>query len=80
MNLKFPSKWRLHSSKSSTLNTETIPESAIEDFMGGIRRTAMQGNVKFYYEHYKKYFSLANGQPHYKSSRSLSDLKPHLSD
>ena len=68
MPLKFPNEWRINPPKSSYLNTDTITQSAIQDFMGLIRKTATQGDIQYFFEYFKKYFCLADGSPHFRSS------------
>lgn len=68
MRLKFPSEWRIKTPKSSLTNTENIPHEAIQDLVGLIRQISTQGDLKFFLEHFKKYFCLSNGNPYYPSS------------
>ena len=70
MALKFPKEWRIRPPKSSSRDIENMPDRAVQDFLGLIRKTAYQGNLKHFFEHYKGYFCLSNGNPHVSSSNS----------
>ncbi|MCZ6818698.1 MAG: hypothetical protein O7G31_04320, partial [Calditrichaeota bacterium] len=61
--------------------TENIPEEAVENFLSLIRKTGTQGDLKHFIEHFKGYFCLANGNPHYPSSNtswSQTDLASEM--
>ena len=68
MALKFPSRWRFDAPKSANEKANSIPGGAVQDFMRLIRKTATQGDVQDFLEHYKGYFCAANGTTHYRSS------------
>ena len=68
MFLRFPKEWRIRPPKSSSMITESIPGGAIEDFWSLIRKTATQGDLQHFLEHFKGHFCLANGNPHFQSS------------
>jgi hypothetical protein len=50
------------------MHTDKIPEEAVYDFMGMIRKTATQGDLQDYLEHFKRFFCATNGNPHSRSS------------
>lgn len=63
------------------MNTESISGAAVEDFLSLIRKTAAQGDLKNFLEHFKGYFCLANGNPHFQSSStswSQTDLEREM--
>ena len=70
MVLKFPSRWRFEAPTSTNENAEEIPGDAVQDFMRLIRKTATQGDLQDYLEHFKGYFCTANGTTHYTSSNA----------
>lgn len=83
MVLKFPTTWRFHPPHSDRLNTNYIPQGAIDAFLGLIRKTATQGDLQDFLEHFKRYFCSANGNPHYGSSNASwadTDLQSAMSD
>ena len=61
MGLIFPKEWRLYPPTGGAWNTESIRRNVIEVFMGLIRRTASQGDLQDFFEHFKRYFNLARG-------------------
>ena len=68
MVLMFPAAWRFHPPYSEQLHTDKIPDGAVHDFMGMIRKTATQGDLQGFLEHFKRFFCATNGNPHYRSS------------
>jgi len=70
MVLKFPSQWRFDAPKSANENANRIPGSAVQDFMRLIRKTATQGDLQGFLEHYKGYFCATNGATHFTSSNA----------
>lgn len=70
MVLKFPSRWRFDAPRSANEKAKRIPGGAVQDFMRLIRKTATQGDLQDFLEHYKGYFCAANGTTHYKSSNA----------
>lgn len=83
MVLKFPTVWRFHPPREGNLNTERIPQGAIDAFLGLIRKTATQGDFQDFLELFKGYFRAANGNPHYRSSNAGwadTDLQSAMSD
>jgi hypothetical protein len=52
------------------LNTTTIPEGAIQEFMDLIGKVATQGDLQEYLEHFKGYYCSANGTTHIWSTNS----------
>jgi hypothetical protein len=82
MVLKFPTVWRFHPPRGGSLNTEHIPEYAINDFLGLIRKTATQGDLQDFLEHFKRFFCATNGNPHSRSSSAGwadTDLQSEMS-
>ncbi len=74
MTLQFPPAWRFRPPEGGTLETATIPDDAIGDFMNLVRKVVTQGDRKDFFEHYKVHFSLANGTtPIYSSSASWAE-------
>lgn len=71
MRLRYPSEWRIRPPISTIYNTETIPQNVRDEFIGLIRRTAAQGDSQHFFEKYKRFYCLVNGNP-YNSSSSLS--------
>jgi hypothetical protein len=68
MGLSFPSRWRFEAPKSANGKADRVPPGAVQDFMGLIRKTATQGDLQSFLEHYKGFFCTANGTTHYRSS------------
>jgi hypothetical protein len=68
MPLKFPGRWRFEPPTSANENTNRVPSSAVQDFMALVRKTATQGDLQGFLEHYKGFFCAANGTTHYPSS------------
>jgi len=68
MVLKFSASWRFRPPHSEQLHTDQIPDGAVHDFMGMIRKTATQGDLQDYLEHFKRFFCATNGNPHSRSS------------
>src|SRR5262245_3767766 len=68
MGLSFPSRWRFEAPKSVNGKADCVPPGAVQDFMGLIRKTAAQGDLQSFLEHYKSFFCTANGTTHYRSS------------
>jgi len=68
--LKFPPAWRFRPPKDNTWATERIPSDAVDEFLGMIRKVAAQGDLQDFLEHFKDFFSAANGNPHYRSSNA----------
>jgi hypothetical protein len=72
--LKFPPAWRFRPPVSETLNTSTIPDDAIGDFMSLVRKVVTQGDRQEFLEHYKVHFFIANGTtPIYSSNASWAE-------
>ncbi len=61
MTLKFPPEWRFRPPAGGTINTATIPNEAIDDFVNLVRKVVTQGDRKELLEHFKVHFSIANG-------------------
>jgi hypothetical protein len=70
MVLKFPPSWRFRPPRGEKLHTDQIPDSAVHAFMGMIRKTATQGDLQDYLEHFKRFFCATNGNPHSRSSNA----------
>jgi hypothetical protein len=68
--LKFPSRWRFVPPKSEAGEADFIPIGAVRDFTQLIRKTATQGDLQDFLEHFKGYFCAANGTAHYTSSNA----------
>jgi len=70
MVLKFPANWRFRLPHSERLHIDQIPDEAVHDFMGMIRKTATQGDLQEYLEHFKRFFCATNGNSHSRSSNA----------
>jgi hypothetical protein len=68
MALTFPPAWRFRPPTSATLNTSTVPDEAIGEFMGLLRKVVTQGDRHELLEHFKVHFSIANGTTPIRSS------------
>ena len=81
MVLKFPASWRFRPPHSEQVHTDYIPDEAVNDFMGMIRKTATQGGPQDFFEHFKRFFCATNGNPHSRSSSAgwaESDLQTEM--
>jgi hypothetical protein len=68
--LKFPPAWRFRPPTSDVLNTLTIPDEAIGEFMGLVKKVVTQGDRQEFLEHFKVHFSIANGTTPLNSSNA----------
>lgn len=70
MVLKFPNAWRFRPPRGEALNTTSIPDGALNEFFGMIQKTATQGDLQEFLEHFKGYFCAAKGTTHIWSSNA----------
>lgn len=81
MALKFPSTWRFEAPKGNDGKANQIPAEAVREFLGLIRKTASQGDLQDFLEHFKGFFCAANGKTHWVSSNAgwaESDLESEM--
>lgn len=82
MALRYPGRWRFEPPTTASQYASRIPDNAVQDFLSLIRKTATQGDLQDFLEHFKGYFSAANGTTHYRSSNASwaeSDLEQLMS-
>ena len=82
MPLKLPGRWRCEAPTDTSENASRIPDDAVQEFLQLIRKTATQGDLQEFIEHFKGYFCAADGTAHFWSSNASwaeTDLEQEMS-